>query len=54
MLGFGVGIGGMGVGLLGIIADNFGIDTTIGILIFLPILAGLFATLLKKNLGSHE
>ena len=49
MLGFGVGIGGMGVGLLGIIADNFGIDTTIGILIFLPILAGLFATLLKKN-----
>ncbi len=48
MLGFGVGIGGMGVGLLGVIADNFGVDTTIGILIFLPLVAGLFATLLKK------
>lgn len=49
MLGFGVGIGGLGVGLFGIIAEQMGIAYTIHILIWLPLFAGVFALLLKKD-----
>ena len=40
MLGFGIGIGGMGVGLVGLLAEHTGIETAIHLLIWLPLLAG--------------
>ncbi len=42
MLGFGIGIGGLGVGLVGLLAENMGIVYAIHLLIWLPLLAGLF------------
>jgi MFS transporter, FSR family, fosmidomycin resistance protein len=47
MLGFGTGIGGLGVGLMGILAQNTSIDITIYCLIGLPLLAGLLGFRLK-------
>jgi len=42
MLGFGIGIGGLGVGLVGILAEHYGVSFAINLLIWLPLLAGLF------------
>lgn len=47
-LGFGQGIGGLGVGIMGIVADNAGFDITIYCLIALPLLAGLIGFRLKN------
>lgn len=41
MLGFGIGIGGLGVGLLGIPAEAFGSAWVINLIIWFPMLAGL-------------
>ena len=46
-LGFGTGIGGLGVGLMGIITDTFGINITIYCLVGLPLVAGLLGFKLK-------
>lgn len=40
-LGFGIGVGGIGVGLVGLIAEQFGIVHAINLLIWLPLAAGL-------------
>jgi FSR family fosmidomycin resistance protein-like MFS transporter len=47
MLGFGIGIGGLGVGLVGLLAQHAGIVYAINLLIWLPLLAGLFGLALK-------
>lgn len=50
MLGFGIGMGGLGVGLVGLLAEQAGIVYTIHMLIWLPLLAGLFGLSIKgKN-----
>lgn len=46
-LGFGQGIGGLGVGIMGIVADTAGFDVTIYCLIALPLLASLLCIRLK-------
>lgn len=48
-LGFSIGIGGLGVGLVGILAERIGIVFTIDLLIWLPVLAGILALSLKGN-----
>jgi len=48
-LGFGTGIGGLGVGLIGLVVENFGINPAINILIWLPLFAGVFGFFLKKQ-----
>ncbi len=47
-LGFGQGIGGLGVGIMGIVADTAGFDITIYCLIALPLLASLLCIKLKN------
>lgn len=47
-LGFGQGIGGLGVGLMGILADKAGFNVTIYCLIALPLLASLISIKLKN------
>jgi FSR family fosmidomycin resistance protein-like MFS transporter len=48
-LGFGIGIGGLGVGLLGVVADNVGLAYVINMLVWFPLFSGLVAFSLKKN-----
>lgn len=43
MLGFGVGIGGLGVGFAGAMAEHFGLAWSVYFLIFVPLAAGLAA-----------
>jgi FSR family fosmidomycin resistance protein-like MFS transporter len=47
MLGFAIGIGGLGVGLVGMLAEHMGIGYAINLLIWLPVPAGLFALSMK-------
>lgn len=54
MLGFGVGIGGLGVGLIGLLAESMGIVHTIHWLIWLPLLAGLFGLGLKGRKATAQ
>jgi len=49
MLGFGIGIGGLGVGLVGILAEHMGIAYAVHLLICLPVLGGIFALGLKSK-----
>ncbi|HEX2935348.1 MAG TPA: MFS transporter, partial [Bacteroidales bacterium] len=49
MLGFGTGIGGLGVGLLGRLADIAGISLVVNILFWLPLAGGLLAFKLKNE-----
>lgn len=46
-LGFGVGIGGLGVGLIGLFAEQAGIRAAVHVLIWLPLLAGLLGLSLR-------
>jgi len=48
MLGFGVGIGGLGVGLMGVLVDHTGIVPAMKVLAGLPLLAGLLGLCLRK------
>lgn len=50
MLGFGTGIGGIGVSVIGIIVEQKGILTGINILVCLPMVAGLIALFIKSTL----
>jgi FSR family fosmidomycin resistance protein-like MFS transporter len=54
MLGFGIGIGGLGVGLVGLLAERTGIVYAIHLLIWLPLMAGLFGLAIntRKNTPS--
>lgn len=47
MLGFGIGIGGLGVGLVGMLAEHAGIALAVNILIWLPVPAAMLGLLLK-------
>ena len=47
MLGFGIGVGGLGVGMVGLLAEHMGIDYAIHLLIWLPLMAGIFALSIK-------
>jgi FSR family fosmidomycin resistance protein-like MFS transporter len=47
MLGFGIGFGGLGVGLVGLLAEHKGLSYAIHFLIWLPLFAGLFALSIK-------
>jgi FSR family fosmidomycin resistance protein-like MFS transporter len=49
MLGFGIGIGGLGVGLVGLAAERLGIVYAVHIVIWLPLLAGLLGLTLKSR-----
>jgi len=50
-LGFGIGIGGLGVGIVGLIAENMGLGYAINILIWLPLLAGLLGLGIKARIN---
>ena len=47
MLGFGIGIGGLGVGLVGLLSEYQGIGFAINLLIWLPLVAGLLGLSMK-------
>ena len=49
ILGFGVGMGGLGVGLLGLVAEYLKMADVVSLLIWLPLLAGLLGLLLKRS-----
>ena len=49
MLGFGVGIGGLGVAIIGVIAEHVSITYAVDLLIWLPILASVFGLAMKDN-----
>jgi FSR family fosmidomycin resistance protein-like MFS transporter len=53
MLGFGNGIGGLGVGLVGIMAEHMSIGYAVNFLIWLPLLAGLFGLTIKDRKDDH-
>ncbi len=46
-LGFGIGMGGLGVGIVGVIIDHMGLAFAINLLICFPLLAGILALGLK-------
>jgi len=48
-LGFGIGMGGLGVGIIGIIIENMGLYYGINLLVWLRLVAGLLAFTLKKR-----
>ena len=49
MLGFGIGMGGLGIGIIGIIAEQQGIAFAINLLIWFPLVAGLFGLTIKSK-----
>jgi len=49
MLGFGVGVGGLGVGVIGVLAEHFGLAPAIQTLIWLPLAAGLLALAIETK-----
>ncbi|MEM5787848.1 MAG: MFS transporter [Syntrophobacteraceae bacterium] len=49
MLGFGIGIGGLGVGLMGLLVEYAGIERAIHTLIWLPFVAGIIGLSLKSR-----
>jgi MFS transporter, FSR family, fosmidomycin resistance protein len=48
-VGFGTGMGGLGVGLVGILAENMGVAFAVNILIWFPVLGGLLGLLIKEK-----
>ncbi|MFZ5595673.1 MAG: MFS transporter [Bacillota bacterium] len=53
MLGFGIGIGGLGVGLVGQVAEHIGIVHAIQLLIWVPLIAGLLGLSLRGRKVTH-
>ena len=53
MLGFGIGIGGLGVGVMGLLAEHLGLQFTIHVLVWFPLLAGLFGLSLQPKAVSQ-
>ncbi|MEN6440414.1 MAG: MFS transporter [Syntrophobacter sp.] len=47
MLGFGIGIGGLGVSVMGLVVEYAGINLAIHLLIFMPLVAGLLGLSLR-------
>ncbi len=52
MLGFGVGIGGLGVGLVGLVAEHISLAYAISVLIWLPLCAGLVGLTIAEQKSS--
>ena len=52
-LGFGIGIGGLGVGLVGLVIQHAGLAFAINLLMFLPFIAAVVALTLKGRQTSH-
>ncbi|MBP2651699.1 MAG: major facilitator superfamily 1 [Firmicutes bacterium] len=51
-LGFGIGMGGLGVGLVGVIIEHIGLNFAINMLVWFPLFAGLLALSLKEKATS--
>lgn len=49
MLGFGIGAGGLGVGLVGLLAEHMGVGYAVHLLIWLPLAAGLIGLSLSGS-----
>jgi MFS transporter, FSR family, fosmidomycin resistance protein len=49
MLGFGMGVGGLGVALMGLMVEYTGIERAIYLLIWLPLLAGIIGLSLRSD-----
>ncbi|RYD04277.1 hypothetical protein N752_15650 [Desulforamulus aquiferis] len=49
MTGFAIGMGGVGVTLLGVIADNFGAPAAVWTITLLPVVTFLLSLLLPKD-----
>jgi MFS transporter, FSR family, fosmidomycin resistance protein len=49
MLGFGMGVGGLGVGLMGLMVEYAGIERAIHLLIWLPLPAGIIGLSLRSD-----
>jgi FSR family fosmidomycin resistance protein-like MFS transporter len=47
MVGFAIGTGGLGVTLLGIVADHFGVAAALKTILFLPLVGLVFALLIR-------
>jgi len=54
ILGFGMGLGGLGVSIMALIAEFWGIYLAMNILISIPLLAGLIALLFKTRYTSAQ
>lgn len=54
MLGFGIGMGGLGIGVIGIIAEQQGIAFAVNLLIWFPLLAGLFGLTIKSKTNGQD
>ena len=54
LIGFGIGIGGLGVPLLGTIADSYGVEVVLKVVAFLPGAGLAFSLLLPKPPGVEE
>ena len=52
MMGFAWGMGSLAVPLIGMSADRFGIETTLGVLAFVPLIAACLAWRLPRSTGS--
>ena len=52
MMGFGIGAGGLGVTALGMVADGWGVETTMHIISFLPLLPWALVLLLPSGAAS--
>ena len=52
MLGFGIGVGGLGVGLMGLLVEHMGIRYAIHLIIWMPLLAGLLGLTIKGKKSS--
>jgi len=48
-LGFGIGIGGLGVGIIGAVIEHMGLGYGINVLVWIPLVAALFAFTLKEG-----
>ncbi|OIO01730.1 MAG: MFS transporter [Desulfovibrionaceae bacterium CG1_02_65_16] len=51
-LGFGIGMGGLGVGLVGMFIERAGVDAAVSLLAWCPLAAGLLALLLRPRAAS--
>ncbi|HBC94934.1 MAG TPA: MFS transporter [Pelotomaculum sp.] len=49
MLGFTIGLGGLGVGLIGLLVEYWGINTIIHLLVLFPLLAGLIGITINDD-----
>jgi FSR family fosmidomycin resistance protein-like MFS transporter len=53
MVGFAIGAGGLGVTLLGVIADRFGVETALKSILLLPVLGMGFSLFIRYPLATR-